>query len=255
MKIILPRYLNCEPIRIILKNTISNFKILDIEPSRTLEVLYEERPEICMIPVAQLSNEMLRDYEISDICIASRGPVKSVGVYYIHDVDIEDIYQIYSTKESATSIRILKHIFKMKFRRNIEVKHVDVNRSNLEKIIRRGPTFLIGDLALEAYYRYKIVIDIGEEWYELYNIPLIYAVLMYKRGVEKARSLIYLMKNILQNSNRSKIIKDIDHYLANILPKDLIMEYLTKDITYVIERELMMKVIDFEKRILDMINI
>ncbi|NPB00913.1 MAG: hypothetical protein GXO10_06015 [Crenarchaeota archaeon] len=255
MRIILPRYLNCEPIRIILKNTVNNLKLLNIEPSKTLEVLNNERPEICMIPIAQLSNNVLKHYDISEICIASRGPVKSVGIYYIHDVDIEDIEQIYSTKESATSIKILKHIFRIRFKKNIKIKRIDINRENLDNIINSEPVFLIGDLALEAYYRHRIILDIGEEWHNLYNVPLIYAVLIYRRDLEKAKALTFLIKHILQHTDKNKIIREIDHYLVKILPYDLIEEYLTRDITYIIERDTLYKILDFEKKILEIVNI
>lgn len=255
MKIILPRYLNCEPIRIILKNIVSKLEFLNIEPSRTLDVLNYEKPEICMIPIAQLCEKILKNYEISEICIASRGPVRSVGIYYTHDIDLEDLDKIYSTKESATSIKILKHIFRIRFKKDIEIMRIDVNRSNLEDLINSKPIFLIGDLALEAYYKYKIILDVGEEWYELYNIPLIYAILIYRRDIEKVKSLIFLMKYLLEFSDKTKIIREVDHYLMKVLPYDLVEEYLTKNIIYTLERDLMLKVLNFEKKIIENINV
>ncbi len=256
MRIILPRYLNCEPIRITLRRSLSNIEILDIEPSKTLEEILVRKPELCMIPIPYISENILNQYSISEVCIASRGPVKSVGIYYKDSINPIDIDQIYSTEESATSIRILKHIFKTRYNKDIIIKRVKISRKNLDEIVRKIPTFLIGDLALEAYYKYRIILDVGEEWYKIYNIPLIYAVLTYKKDNKKALALTYSLENVLENpENIKKIIREIDNYLKRIIPLDLIQEYLTHNIVYVVELETLKEVIEIEKDIINNITL
>ncbi|NPA22925.1 MAG: hypothetical protein GXO23_01315 [Crenarchaeota archaeon] len=256
MRIVLPRYLNCEPIRIGLRKIVGEVEILDIEPSRTLEILLEESPELCMIPVAQITEQVLERYYMSDICIASVGPVRSVGVYYIDSVKVSEIDHIYSTKESATSVKILKHIFETKYQKKIKIERIDVNRTNLQEVIESSPTFLIGDLALEAYYRYRIVLDVGEEWYNMYSIPLIYAVLTYRRDMRSLESILRKLRDMLRNSSIIiNMINEINTYLRDILPIDLIVEYLTKNIVYVLEREIVEDVLRFEREIIESVTL
>ncbi len=248
--VLLLKYLNCEPIRIALKS-LEDVEIISSIPSKIIQDVYKLKPDIVMTPITVIKSMEKLNYKISNICISSKGPVRSVGIFYRDNMPIENIDTIYATKESSVSIRIVKYIFRRLLDRDLSIVPVDIDNHNLDKFINSKPTLLIGDLALKASLKYVEVVDIGEEWFKIFKIPLVYAVLVFREGCKDCKKIIESLGPILQRDGfMREVIKKSSHPLINEIPRDVLFGYFKHNIKYILDYDLLLKCLDFEFKIL-----
>ncbi len=120
--------------------------------------------------------------------IASSGKVGSV--LFFSSIPPEKLagQQIYITGESATSINLLRIIFR-EFYAVHDVADVVPDQDIEALIVRRKPALLIGDRALKMAGCCPPGIDIydlGEIWYQHTGLPFVFALWMIRRGVPQA---------------------------------------------------------------------
>ncbi len=231
MKIVLFRYLNSEPLRYLAKSL--SLKIIDVTPRDLLNTVDDEEPDIVLTPITYIRELQYRNYRLSNLVIASRGPVKSVCVLSSTDTHVNDIRTIYATRESVVSIRVLRHILE---KRGIvpNVVLVDIALENISQIIRRGPVLVIGDVALVTRKFYRTVLDVAREWFRMYYKPLIFAVLMYR----PARGTVQLVRKFSRVVTCRRFLRYVSrstsHWVSRYLSREEILQYLTESLVYVI---------------------
>lgn len=118
---------------------------------------------------------------LGEHCIASHGDVKSVLL--LSFVPISKIRAIHLTKESATSVVLLKVLMKHAF--GINPVYTD-GTADAELVI--------GDSALQKARSRDYLLDLGKAWSEFSREPMVFGVFAYKKGCEEKDKLLSALK-------------------------------------------------------------
>ncbi len=157
-------------------------QIIYATPAKLAEMLRRNELDAALVSVVE---PLLRDhYDILDsVAVSSLGEVKSVLL--AHRKPLAAANEVYCDTASLTSVALLKVLFAERGLKP-EFKPLDDYASAKEKDF----VLLIGDAALDfllAPHEHEIF-DLGAAWYELTNLPFVFAVWALRRGVEN-RSL------------------------------------------------------------------
>ena len=117
------------------------------------------------------------------LCISCRGRVMSVILALRGSVEDLDKAPLYLSKESATSVQLLKLIME-KEGLNPEYRPWDPSHANELPSDGMG-ALLIGDRALHWIHKLKspLFIDMGEYWYSWTRLPFVFAVWAVRRSI------------------------------------------------------------------------
>jgi chorismate dehydratase len=110
-----------------------------------------------------------------NVSISSLGAVDSIQL--VTRMPLDKIRTIALTRQSATSVALLKTLFKLRFRR--EVDYGAIEGSVAEALENYDAALLIGDQGLEALYFPEpgtTCHDLGALWQEWTGLPMVYAV-------------------------------------------------------------------------------
>ncbi len=114
------------------------------------------------------NKERLRSY---DFCIASKGRVLSVLVVS-NGRSLDN--KIAVTSESMTSVNLLRIIIEEK---GLNCKVIPTNERRATSLLRLcGCALVIGDEAIKARMVYNVVMDLGEEWFDLTGYPMVFGI-------------------------------------------------------------------------------
>jgi chorismate dehydratase len=157
-------------------------QIIYATPSRLAEMLQRNELDAALVSVVE---PLFHDrYDILDsVAVSSLGEVKSVLL--AHRKPLESVTEVYCDTASLTSVALLKVLLAERGLKP-EFKPLGDYASAKEKDF----VLLIGDAALDfllAPHEHEIF-DLGAAWYELTNLPFVFAVWALRRGVEN-RSL------------------------------------------------------------------
>ena len=153
-------------------------EILLAPPSKLAEMLRRDELDAALVSVAEV---LFTDrYDILDgIAVASLGEVKSV--FLAHQAPLEEIREIHLDTASITSVNLVKVLLAERgLKPEFKPLPSYAEAPKLEAVL------LIGDRALDfalAGHPHKIW-DLGAAWYELTQLPFVYAVWALRRGVE-----------------------------------------------------------------------
>ena len=163
-------------------------QIVFTTPARLAELLRRDELDAALVSITEV---LLNDrYDILDgIAIASLGEVYSV--FLAHKKPLDEAKEIFCDTASLTSVNLLKVLlaergFKPEFK----------PLENYQAAAEKDFVLLIGDRAIdfqrqsarseakEAAATPHEIIDMGAAWFELTNLPFVYAVWALRRGVE-----------------------------------------------------------------------
>jgi chorismate dehydratase len=167
------RYLNAVPLTRGLEEEI----IFDV-PSKLAEMLQRNELDAALVSVTEvLFNDR---YDVLDgIAIASLGEVKSVLL--AHRKPIEEAKEIFCDTASLTSVNLLKVLLA---ERGLKPEFKPLENYSVAK--EKDFVLLIGDPALDLLlgpHEHEIF-DLGAAWFEMTELPFVYAVWALRRGVE-----------------------------------------------------------------------
>jgi chorismate dehydratase len=167
------RYLNAVPLTRGLEEEI----IFDV-PSKLAEMLQRNELDAALVSVTEvLFNDR---YDVLDgIAIASLGEVKSVQL--AHRKPIEEAKEIFCDTASLTSVNLLKVLLA---ERGLKPEFKPLENYSVAK--EKDFVLLIGDPALDLLlgpHEHEIF-DLGAAWFEMTELPFVYAVWALRRGVE-----------------------------------------------------------------------
>ncbi len=109
------------------------------------------------------------------LSISSAGAVDSIQL--VSRVPLEQVRTVALTTESATSVALLKTLFKLRYKQ--DVFYTELTGPVSEALEHVDATLLIGDQGLEALYfptPGTICSDLGALWQEWTGLPMVYAV-------------------------------------------------------------------------------
>jgi chorismate dehydratase len=153
-------------------------EVLFVAPSKLAEMLQKNELDAGLVSITEvLFND--RYVVVDGIAIASLGEVKSV--FLAHTKPLEEIQQIFCDPASLTSINLLKVLLAERGL-SAELKPLEdyAQAPELEAVL------LIGDRAIEFLcqkQRHQIW-DLGSAWFELTQLPFVYAIWAVRRDIE-----------------------------------------------------------------------
>lgn len=137
-----------------------------------------------------LNKERLRSY---DFCVASTNRVISVLVVSKNNKRL-DKGSIAITNHSMTSVNLLKIILREK---GMENKLVAPDNSKPTPLLDNSDyALVIGDEAIKARMLYRVVMDLGEEWYELTGKPMVFGISASLKDFDASVTNDLIMKSI-----------------------------------------------------------
>jgi chorismate dehydratase len=165
-------YLNAVPLTRGLEDQIVFFP-----PSRLAEMLRKNELDAALVSVTEV---LFHDgYDVLDgVAVASLGEVLSV--FLAHRQPLSEITEVYCDPASLTSVALLKVLLA---ERGLKPEFRPL--ANYDDAARLDAVLLIGDPALDfmrAPHAHQIW-DLGAAWYELTNLPFVYAVWALRRDV------------------------------------------------------------------------
>ncbi len=199
-------YLNTKPFLfgLIAKNWDSNLNIeLDI-PAACAQKLIEGSADIGLVPVATLLQQPTLQV-ISDYCIGSDGPVRTVSLFA--EKPVEELKRIYLDFHSKTSVELLKILLRDYW--NLSPELIPAGPGFIDQIGGDTGALVIGDRAISLNKRFEYIYDLSEEWKNWKGLPFVFAVWVSRidltdqflttfnealsKGVDEIDRLIYLM--------------------------------------------------------------
>ncbi len=227
-------YLNTRPLVYGLeKNLVEHsFSLQKDVPSVCAQRLLEGEVELGVVPSIEYARAKGKWKIIPEICIASRGAVKSVSLFFKENISA--IRKVALDSSSRTSVALLKIILQEKY--ELEAEFVMMAPDLDEMLARADAALLIGDKALHYAAQNTHYLDLGEEWFDLTGLPFVYA---FWAGNELA--LTNQDSEIIRASYRygSKKVDEIAKNFAANQPLSwkFYHDYLTNNISYVFGEE------------------
>lgn len=155
-------------------------EIIYAPPAQLAEMLQRDELDAALVSVVEaLFNDR---YDILDgIAIASLGEVKSVLL--AHRKPLGQVREVYCDPASLTSVQLLRVLLA---ERGLKPEFKSLASYDLTAL--PDYALLIGDAALDLALgpHQHDIWDLGAAWYELTNLPFVFAVWTLRRGVENA---------------------------------------------------------------------
>ena len=169
------KYLNAVPLTRGLEE-----QVVFATPSQLAEMLRRDELDAALVSVSEV---LLNDrYDVLDgMAVASLGEVQSVLLAHRHP--LEEATEIYCDTASLTSVQLLR-VLLAEQGLTPELKPL----ASYDFSVLPDFALLIGDPALD-YLRAppdREIWDLGAAWYELTQLPFVYAVWALRRGVENS---------------------------------------------------------------------
>ncbi len=160
-------------------------------PPKTLAKMVESR-KLDYAPVPSFyflkNKNRLRSYEF---CVASKERVLSVLVVS-NGKSLDD--RIAVTNDSMTSVNLLRIIIEEK---GLKCKLVPLNSNKASFLLKHcGSALVIGDEAIKARMIYRVVMDLGEEWFELTGLPMVFGISASLRDVDASECDSTIMRSV-----------------------------------------------------------
>jgi chorismate dehydratase len=155
-------------------------EVIYATPARLAEMLQRDELDAGLVSVVEvLFNDR---YDILDgIAIASLGEVKSVLL--AHRKPLSEVTEVFCDTASLTSVELLRVLLA---ERGLKPQFKPLPSYDLAAL--PDYTMLIGDPALDfalGPHEHEIW-DLGAAWFELTNLPFVYAVWALRRGIENS---------------------------------------------------------------------
>ncbi|WP_299239625.1 MqnA/MqnD/SBP family protein [Sulfurihydrogenibium sp.] len=211
-------YLNTLPFQI---EKFRDFQIVKDVPSNLNKLLFEGKIDVGIISAAEYLEHYYKYFILPDLSISSYKDVKSV-ILASH-IPLEDIEKVYITKESKTSVNLLRVIFEIFLNKKPEYKPFESLKNKLSVL-------LIGDKALKHKSDYPYVYDLSKIWFDYTNLPFTFALwCVNKEYFLNNREEIYNFQRKLKE-NVKEFFEKIDNYPLETEKKEY-LKNLSYDLT------------------------
>lgn len=173
-------FINCLPVNYpISKLDLGAFEFKNASPAELNQALREGEVDIAPISSYEyLSNKDLYDL-IPGISISSK--IQADSVLFFYKGRLEELKEIFITDKSATSVNLLKLILVKSHGLELEnIKFTKISKDSNDYKAK----LLIGDEALKAKKDSYTVLDLGEEWFKLTKLPMVFGLWTASRKSE-----------------------------------------------------------------------
>jgi len=204
---------------------LEGFEIVESPPNKLCEMI--EKGVIDFAPIPSFfyitKKKVLRNY---DFCIASKNRVLSV-VVVSNGKELED-GAIAVSGATVTSLNLLKIILKERGLKNKLVVKKEKNANELLKSFKNA--LVIGDEAIKARMVYRVVMDLGEEWYEMTGYPMVFGISasLKEKNMEEVNKMI--MNSVDWGiNNLDEVVEEAKQKFS--MPSEFLEEYF-KTLSY-----------------------
>jgi chorismate dehydratase len=173
-------YLNSKPLIEGLAERASPAELILDVPSRLADELASGWLDVALIPSVEALADP--DYEIvSDACVAARGPVLSVKLYFrVPPGEVRSLALDAGSRTSAALSRIL-----LAERYGVEPRLTSLPLGAATTDVAADAVLLIGDRAMHPpAERFLTAWDLGGEWYRWTGLPFVFAMWVTREGID-----------------------------------------------------------------------
>ncbi|MBN2707867.1 MAG: menaquinone biosynthesis protein [Calditrichaceae bacterium] len=222
-------FLNAKPLVYGLEKRIvqHDFILQKDVPSVCAQRLKEGEVDLGIIPSIEYAQSKGSWKIIPDLCISSKGAVKSVNLFF--KKDLQDLNVIALDTSSRTSVALLKIILKEKFQ--IEPEYMFMAPDLNEMFKKADAALIIGDRALHYQAENPSHLDLGEEWYDLTGLPFVFA-LWAGHELSINKDDLEIVRQSYQAGKEN--LEEIAREFASVHPLawDAYYDYLCKNVVY-----------------------
>ncbi len=178
-----------------------------------------EKGEVDFAPVPSFyyikNKDKLRSYEF---CIASKSRVLSVVVvkHFFRKESFSKEFKAYDedkggiavTNQTLTSLNLLKIILREKVRgRKKKNRIVLVDESKASELLKHCTyALVIGDEAIKARMKYRVVMDLGEEWHDLTGYPMVFGIAVSRKERDMSEVNKEVMESIAWGKRNADVV-------------------------------------------------
>ncbi|MFD1357988.1 menaquinone biosynthetic enzyme MqnA/MqnD family protein [Fictibacillus halophilus] len=178
--------------------------ITDAVPSRINRLMEEKKVDIGGISSFSFGKNAERYSLIPDLSVSAFGKVNSIFLFSKYRLEELGGKKVALTSSSETSVALLKIITQQFYR--IEPTF-EVETPHFEKMMELyDACLLIGDDAISAKRKNGSyhVYDLGEIWYQETGLPMVFAVMAYRKEMEteKRELLSYVGQSMTESKER-----------------------------------------------------
>ena len=176
-------YLNTKPfIYGIFRSKLSEKIDLSLDiPSVCAQKLLCSEADLVLTPVAVIP-ELPEAHLVSDYCIGSTGPVKTVCIF--SEKPLSEIKRLYLDFHSRTSVALSRLLCQEFWK--IEPEFVPAEEGYEQKIGGDTAGLIIGDRAIGLEKNYPYVYDLGQAWMDFTGLPFVFAAWVSTRPLDPA---------------------------------------------------------------------
>ena len=222
-------YLNTKPLLDGLDGNGDDYELTFDYPSRLAQQLAQEQLDVALIPVIEA---MRLDCEIvTDVCVASRGPARSVMLYSrVPMAEIRRLALDEGSRSSAAMTRIL-----LSERVGVEPQVEPLPLEDSITATSADAILVIGDRALHRpAEQFVDTWDVGEEWSNWTGFPFVYSMWTARKGIP-----LGTVDQTLRDA-RDRGVKKLESIALSEapqlgLPDEVAVEYLTQRLYYRLE--------------------
>ncbi|MEJ2544395.1 MAG: menaquinone biosynthesis protein [Calditrichaceae bacterium] len=186
------------------------FKIIRDTPVGCINRMIEGMVNLALIGTLDYAKGKGSWKLIPDICIAAKGSLKTINLFF--NKDIRDLSTIAIDSNDPTAISLLKIIMQEKYEIAPEFQSLD---GNLENQLKKADAVLLsGNEAFDVQQSNPMFIDLSDEWYDLTGLPFVYA-LWSAHEMVLDKSLIQKIKLTVD-----KNIENMDQTIVSAYPQD-----------------------------------
>ena len=149
----------------------NDFNIIKYSPLNSGRALLDGEVDLGMIPVTAFAATKESWRIVPHISISGNGTFKSVKLFF--KKGLKDIQTIAIDERAATESVLLKVLMPEKF--NVTPDYITM-KPNVDMMLKKADAaLLIGDEALHEQEVNKSCFDLGEEWFDMTGLPMVYA--------------------------------------------------------------------------------
>ena len=220
-------YLNSKPLIEGLAELAPEAELVLDFPSRLADRLSTGTLDVALVP--SIACLLEPDYEIvSDACVAARGPVLSVKLYF-HKPP-RSIKRLALDAGSRTSAALAQILLAERFGIRPELEQLPLDRTSSGT--DADAVLLIGDRAIHPPAEsFALTWDLGEEWTNWTDLPFVFAMWATQTGTEIGRTAELLALSRDRGVQNLAAIAGREAPLLG-LSEQVAIEYLTKNLYY-----------------------
>jgi len=207
--------------------------LTDESPAHCADLLARGEVDVALVPVIEY--QRIPDILIvPGVCVGSQAEVRSVVLASKPD-DLKRVRCVALDDSSRTSVALVKIIFRefLGFEPEWRIMRPDLNTMLNEN----DAALIIGDPAMKVQPGALSVFDLATLWHRYTNLGFVFAMWMAREsGAERVRAIDFAGARDEGLANMNKIVASYETSLG--LPRGELESYLTRNISFRIDREL-----------------